>query len=344
MAPNSSRGDQNIIHTVSAGETLSAILEAYGIKHLYGRGGAVTRVAEKNWRAITSADAIRPGQKISIEKFLREVASDEPLDRVSSLQLRDISVETQPISKFQDGAGSNLQNESKSTDSSSQRNRESAPLFNPFSTVNVIVGSSYSAFEGLQFSNGTRAKLLSALAPSISLKWKQNWTETVFTNVSFDLRSVTLQPEKARLAINGGRVNESSFRGEVGKSLTKNFGLSFEAGIQNAIFYRGSSSGGLELFQTPIFVLRPSSKLTFIRLDPFDVHVIGALSYFGSSTYDNSPIRSGLGFDGAIGLQQTFKNSAFGCDFKYSNKQQSTEFLELTQKEVGLLCGLSWRL
>jgi LysM domain len=347
---------QERYHTVQAGETLSGILYRYGLKDLYGKSGKVVKAAELNSRTVLNIDIIRPGQKLRLPIEARKLASRTDRRRetvitsarflTSSTTITEPVISAEPPARLlHDPVPPHARAVAASLEVAQQPEVDtSTPKFKRHSAVEVGAGAAFFSFEGRQISNGSRGKLLSGLSPSLSLTWKQHWNETTSSHVGLKLASIRLQGERSEIELSNAAFMNSAFDFGVGKTLADTLGVSLIGGIENAVFYRGKVSGGLEIFQTPVFTLKPQARVSLLKLEPFVLLLKGGATYYGSSSYDGAVIKSGLGVNGSIGLEQEFLLSQIGCEFGYSTRRQDTQFLEFNQKEIGLSCALKWSL
>lgn len=316
-------------YVVEQGDTVSNVLYKRGLKPLYGRNGSVAQIVVLNPSLSPLASVIKPGQIIYLPDGTRKLTDDTFKRELSSIEetLASQVVEVKPKSDAEYGSPI-----------SSVKPRK------PSSQAQVKLGAGYYALNGVDPSNGSRARLLSKLSSTLDGAWEQNWSDTVKSKIFIGLRSVSLQPEMRGIRLFNSSLLTSEIGLGVGGRLIPDLEWSIDLRVLEALFYRGVAEGGLELNQAPLLAVRPQLTWTLIRRSPLSLAALAAGDVLGSSRFADYTINAGYGYRVGLRLQQDFESSIFSCDFGYGERRQDTSLIRLVEKELRGGCAYSWGL
>jgi hypothetical protein len=216
--------------------------------------------------------------------------------------------------------------------------------FERFSKLEVSAGANYLSLVGLQTSNQTTGRLLSGLSPSVDISWKQYWSSNLASKIYFGAEQVQFEDDPNGPSFEKTNFLSSLFGIALSDRFTSYLSGSLNLEIAQTFFYTGLNSGALAINQVPILRLHPQAQWNLLKLQPFAVSVLGGVSYYGASSYGAYSIQPGYGYDGAIQISQEFKQTTIKCKLGYSERDQNTTYLKLVEKDMGIDCGLSWRL
>lgn len=311
----------SVYYRVQAGETLSQILFRCQVGPLYGSKGYVAKIANSfSMKVGRGGNLIKAGDVLLIPCLEAETAS-KPESGRRPAQVAPPLIE-RPVAK---------------------PTESSADAFSPFGQLSVNAGASYLSLDGRDPRDGTHAQLLSGLSPRVELGWRQNWNERFQSRLSIGIQSLSLEPDEAGAVIKNAALTTSGFGVAARYRHTPRLTLTASAEIAQTLFYRALTTTVLEVNQVPLLKLSPGASWEAAKSGPFSLSLFGDAAYWSSSSYGGYAIRGGLGYAIGLVLSQELKgNGSLSCRMKYDQRRQDTSIVEISQREVGVLCGYDW--
>ncbi len=360
------------LYQVKKSETLSDVLFRLRLIPLYGKKGSINQVAKINHQKVLKDGnlifaqtlIILPISQTALEQALATETSPLPLpsrDVAASPETENLSpapiVETihaeappvaslaaaptpapapPPVLAAPTAAATPVQGEAKIL----------APAYVPTSEVSITAQGDYVSLHGEDLINHTTGKLLSKLNTGFILDWKQNWDEGFSSLLFVGTKSLRFESEAHGTALHNSSLSTFTLGAGFQSKLSPKWqwGLSGEYGDQ--LFYRGyqGSGGGLEINAVQILRIHPRVQYLLLERKPLSLQVEGGVSSFSSGNYDNYSINSGWGYDLGLYMNQAFTQKDFRCGVIYSERNQSTSLITLSDKSVGLNCKFGWGL
>ncbi len=338
------------IHIVVPEETLSQIARLYYSIPIYGPQGSLQLILRLN-PEIKNKHRIYPRQKILIRdgtELERSVAEEavalvvEPM-AVTPADAQPAVVTTPAVKPLQVQVS-----EASLVPPAIQKvvpPTTDATGFNRHSSVSTNIGFSFLALDGYDPDDGTSGHILSKLTPAVEVAWNQFWSSKLATKLFLRTRRIEFEPESSStVSIKNSSITNSTFGIGVSRSLSSRWLSHFNLGMAQALFYRATAASTLEINQKPVLKVSAAAEYEVLDLSPFKIAASGGLSYWSGSSYDNYSIKAGFGYHARLTMKQTMKFYELLCGIGYSQRRQDTSILELTEKEVGLDCGLAWEL
>lgn len=339
-------------YVVEKGDTLIAILIRHHLRPVHGPRGSILKTIALNQPLIkTRGEVIWPGNviKLPVRKQFTEVLAKkespatDPEPSPSTRMIAEAPPSEQPTVDLP-LTTPEITRPGKVEPIVPVTPKTAEPLFIPFSKVEVQPVAQYSSLDGTEIANKTKAKLLSNLETGVRIAWKQTWSERWQSEISFKTLRVGFLETQTGVNLQTASLSQNGF--SLGASYLFNaedrLGAGLEVGEQ--LFYRGLASGDLQIQGVALPSLHLSIDKSLIHLAPLSFGLKAETAYFSASSYGTYTISSGQGFSGELYLRQQFENSEFDCGVFYSQRAQNTSILNLTQKDLGLNCGFTWRL
>jgi hypothetical protein len=213
-----------------------------------------------------------------------------------------------------------------------------------YSKVGVTFGEDYFALKGTQISNGTKGTLVSALSPALMLSWQQIWDENFFSKVFVGAQYIQFQGSLGTPLSNSTLLNNVVGLG-FGYHVASHLTLLLDTDIEQALFYNAAPAGGLEIDQVPLVKVQPGFELALVKKKPFEISLLGGISYWSSGATGAYSVSPGYGFSVGLKISQALKNNAgFSCSLGFSERHQDATYLQLVEQDLGGQCDYSWRM
>jgi gas vesicle protein len=268
-------------------------------------------------------EAIKEQAKETPKEVIREVAAELPVQKTVELEkIEAVAVEEKPKDQI-------ILKESDSA----------------FSELAIAVGSGYSALNGYDATNNTRAQMLSKINSQIQLNWIQNWDETVKTAFYVGYKSSHFEPDYRSIQIYNTKMDTYKFGFEFEDQLVQRF--KYVLGFQQSeeLFYRGivaSGATGLEINAVPLSSFHFGLKKSLLKRGRYELGTSLTYKYMLGSDYQNYTIQNGNAYAVQLFLQETLYNKTMNCGVTYRERKQNTSLLTFSEKNVDLSCFYKW--
>jgi hypothetical protein len=213
-----------------------------------------------------------------------------------------------------------------------------------YSKVGVTLSEDYFALKGTQISNNTHGTLVSGLSPGLVLSWQQVWNEDFVSKVFVGEQYIQFQGDSGTHLSNSTILNNTVGIG-VGYHVASHLTLRLDSDIEQGLFYIAAPAGGLEIDQVPLVKVQPGFELSLVKIKPFEVLLLGGVSYWSSGTAGAYSISPGYGYNFGLRISQDLKNNgSFSCSLSFSERHQDTTYLQLIEQQLGGQCDYTWRM
>lgn len=214
-----------------------------------------------------------------------------------------------------------------------------------FSELALTFGGGYSALNGYDNTNKTRAQLLSKINLQFQLNWIQNWSETTKTAFYMGYKSSRFEPDYRATQIYNSKIDTYKFGFQYEDELFQH--LKYVLGFQQSeeLFYRGILAGGaagLEINAVPLSSFQFGLKKSLLKRGRYEMGSALDYNYIIGSDYQNYTIQNGNAYAVQLFLQEALYNKIMNCGFTYRERIQDTSILTFSEKNVDLSCFYKW--
>lgn len=319
------------IYKIQRGETLSQILyDKFHLSPVYGPGGFISQVIKINEsRIMNEGDSIWVGETILIP-LIPNVNETLAVRELASEDVNKVKLEIEKRIQNAESGHSPPGGPDEETTSSKPPPR--------LSNFEFSFGGGYTGIQGEQKSNGSKAILASGLSPIWSIGWNTQLSPTFTSKFYLKSETIRIQNDLRGTSVQNEKLSKYTLGYGISQELSRRLIANLNAEIAQDIFYTGLTGGGILVQQVPILRVHPQLELILVRKLPFEVSTLVGVSYFDRSNYDNYSISSGTGTDIGFQMKQKFLHSEFRCKVEYSQRNQSTSYLSLIEKNMSLIC------
>jgi hypothetical protein len=301
---------ETITYIVKKGDTLSQIAHKHIPGAIYGNNGSLAKVLSFN-PEIKNPDKIYVGRVINLEMGvpLRQVAQVPPPAMA-------------PPSNF----GSMADNDQ-----------------HPFGNFSARLGFDFFRINATDNVTGANATILSNMNPSLSIAWKEQWSDNWATRLRLNYESLNLQSPTPRTMSNP-TASAYGFGLGVERSFGDSWGLTADVGYDQQFFLESASTQSLTLDTVALLNASLTGRYDFFKRKNTAVGANLQVGYLGSGSNNAYTINAGNFYGGQLYLHQdlpTWKATLTG-DVFYKQTSQNTSLVNQTQTDVGAGVGLSW--
>jgi hypothetical protein len=318
--------------TVNDGETISHVLYAIKLKigsrvPLYGAGGLVERYSKN---AVFSGSTI----EVPLGIFERSIAENErPTENRAPAQSSALTPndnENQPVLRKTPSAEPLPPAMAPALEQSPHPSQK-------FPNWEVGVGFGYTAIEGEDRSNATRARLISKMAQRLSFARYFHFGPDLEVGAHYQLSRVDFDSESLSIQLRRNFDLLSAF----GMSLEKKWGrtaLKFTVGAEDSLFYysRSNSDITIDTRGTTFGELRLVNQV--FEYGGGGLFIEGFGKSYSSSSGSNYSSEQGYGYGFSLRVKEFESGSA--CGLEYGLRRQATNYLYLTQPTFDLNCAV----
>ncbi len=349
-------GQDLFIYKVQKDDTLIAILIHFRLRPVHGDNGSLqVAIALNPTTVFEGGQLIFPGSQIKLPLplhglKLRTPSADEnprvePSSGLKAATSQDQAKMTKP-QPLPSEAGAPTSSSPTPTPSAKVNVNAQPDGFVRYSEISTAALGEYKELVGYEPANSTSARLLTKFGTGLNLQWKQHWSEAFATHISFQWTNDTFVPTPSGVPIYGSNQSLFGFGGGIDYRWTSFLAFHLSANDANELYYEGNPTGneGLVVNQVSDIVVHPQLELTVLDLKPFTLSALIGTSFYTSTRYADYQISGGYGADAGVRVQQSFSSGSLGCELFYSNRHQTTSIVILTEKDLGVSCGYSWKL
>lgn len=263
-------------YTVQRGDSLSKIAGKCLKGRIYGAKGNLKQLLEKNSQIVNS-DHIRVGDLIQL-----------PTD---CLKNSDYKVAQLASSHEEDSINSKARRDEERT------YQYSTSSFKPYSSLGLNLVLGFSRLESTQVGG---ASAISKLANGGNLDWTQHWSETLESQVYFDIMNYKFE-SSADSSFSKNSSSISEFGLGITKNISKRFKLQVLLGYRSSPYLRAAARNALVIEDVQATVVKAVPKFDLIRLEDLSLELNAPLEYEFSGKGSFIKTDGGLGY--GLGLQ-----------------------------------------
>jgi hypothetical protein len=294
-------------YTVQLGDTFSKIIYEKMGSPLYGEKGSLKKFILLN-NQIKNPHRIKPGDIIQLNET----------EVTKKIEIEPIYTEKKPAS-YQS-------------------------VF-PYSLFSFAPSFYFSTLKGKDLDDYTTAEFVSSVNILLKGAWTQKLTEKFETHLQAHLRKETYQ-SSGSIDLKNTSLTQGSFGFGARYSLNENYAMNSLLSFSQETFYRAKNAGSLTLESLTIPRLALGLDYKIIQFHQYRLDFHGAGMVMMPTKSKDYDLDLGTGYKTALSLTEEMNNSnkTFGCDFSFTYFRQDSNLIELTKKELGFGCNLSWRM